>query len=48
MPEKLEALQVLAESQFSYVNLYVVGLVKEHGAVVSTLEQLQEEIRKYI
>ncbi len=48
VPEKLEALQVLAESQFSYVNLYVVGLVKEHGAVVSTLEQLQEEIRKYI
>ncbi|MGO4939731.1 nucleoside 2-deoxyribosyltransferase [Fundicoccus sp. Sow4_D5] len=47
-PEKLAALQVLAESQFSYVNLYTVGLVKLNGKVVASSSEAIEAIKQYI
>ena len=46
--EKLDALQELAESQFSYVNLYTVGLVKMNGDILDTEEKLVEQIKQYI
>lgn len=47
-PEKLAALQDLAESQFSYINLYTVGLVKLNGEVVDSGQAAVEAIKKYI
>lgn len=46
-PQKLAALQNIAESQFSYINLYTVGLVKLNGAVLSSEEELIEQIQCY-
>ena len=46
--EKIKALQEVGESQFSYVNLYTVGLVKLNGEVVSTSNELLQNIAKYI
>ena len=45
---KIEALDQLAESQFSYINLYTVGLVKLNGLVVPTLSELKKELRTYV
>lgn len=45
---KVEALDQLAESQFSYINLYTVGLVKLNGIVVPTLTELKKELRNYV
>ncbi|SER94584.1 Nucleoside 2-deoxyribosyltransferase [Isobaculum melis] len=42
--KKLDALQELAESQFSYINLYTVGLIKMNGIIVDNLEDLIQEI----
>lgn len=47
-PEKLAALQELAESQFSYINLYTVGLVKLNGEVVASSSEAIEAIKKYV
>lgn len=45
--EKIKALQEkVAESQFSYVNLFVVGIVKLNGTVVSTEQALISAIRE--
>lgn len=46
--EKLAALQEVAESQFSYVNLYTVGLVKLRGEVFSTSVDLIEALSAYV
>ena len=46
--QKLEALRQVAESQFSYINLYTVGLVKLNGEIVNSSEQLVEKIADYI
>ena len=46
--KKLEALSQLCENQFSYVNLYVVGLIKQRGTVVSSKQQMVEEVKKYV
>ncbi|MGX7108723.1 nucleoside 2-deoxyribosyltransferase [Facklamia miroungae] len=46
-PQKIEALKDVAESQFPYVNLYTVGLIKLNGKIVrhsSELVQAIEEI----
>lgn len=45
---KLNALSELAESQFSYVNLYTVGLIKLNGVLVDTEEAMIEAIEKYL
>ncbi len=45
--QKLDALQELAESQFSYINLYTVGLIKLNGVVIDSIDQLIESIKHY-
>lgn len=47
-PQKLAALQEVAESQFSYVNLYTVGLIKTNGAIYSTSEDFITAIKDYL
>ncbi|WP_124058781.1 nucleoside 2-deoxyribosyltransferase [Vaginisenegalia massiliensis] len=47
-PEKLKALQTIAESQFSYINLYTVGLIKLNGEIVSHSNDLVEAIKRYL
>lgn len=47
-PEKLAALKEPAESQFSYINLYTVGLVKMNGAIVTSETELLEKINTYV
>lgn len=45
--EKIEALSELAESQFSYVNLYTVGLIKLNGHLTNSEEDLINRIVDY-
>lgn len=45
--KKLEALQEIAESQFSYINLYTVGIVKTNGMIVNTAAELLKAITLY-
>lgn len=47
-PQKLEALQTIAESQFSYANLYTIGIIKTNGVVVSNSADLLKEIHHYL
>ena len=47
-PEKLAALQDVAESQFPYVNLYTIGLIKLNGCVVATEQGVIEAIKTYL
>ncbi|AXY26447.1 nucleoside 2-deoxyribosyltransferase [Suicoccus acidiformans] len=47
-PEKLAILQEIAESQFSYINLYTVGLIKLNGEVVASIDALLEAIPAYL
>lgn len=46
--QKITALKDVAESQFPYVNLYTVGLIKLNGQVVNTEEALLDTIQAYI
>lgn len=46
--QKLTALKEVAESQFPYVNLYTVGLIKLNGQVVNSETQLIELISSYL
>lgn len=45
--KKLNALQTIAESQFSYINLYTVGIVKTNGVIVNPLEELLNSLKSY-
>lgn len=45
--KKIVALDQLAESQFSYVNLYTVGLVKHGGQLVNNVEGLIEVLKHF-
>lgn len=47
-PQKLEALQTIAESQFSYINLYTVGLIKQRGEIVASAKDAVTAIEKYL
>lgn len=38
--KKIDALEEVAESQFSYINLYTVGLVKLNGEIARTTDEL--------
>lgn len=40
--KKIDALDEIAESQFSYANLYVIGLIKRRGKVVNSITGLIE------
>lgn len=46
--QKLEALQRTAESQFAYVNLYTVGLIKMNGQVYNTSKEMIQAIQSYL
>lgn len=46
--QKLEALKDTAESQFAYVNLYTVGLIKLNGQVYNTSVELIKAIQSYL
>ena len=46
--QKLAALQEIAESQFSYINLYTVGLIKMNGAIYNTSEHFITAINSYL
>lgn len=37
---KIDALDKIAESQFSYINLYLVGLIKMRGDIFTRVEEL--------
>ena len=47
-PKKLAALQEIAESQFPYVNLYTIGLVKLNGDVFANEQDLIDAINDYL
>lgn len=38
--QKIDALDEIAESQFSYINLYLVGLIKMRGDIFASVEEL--------
>ncbi len=46
--QKITALQEVAESQFSYINLYTVGLVKTNGIIVNNTDDLLKNISEYL
>lgn len=46
--EKIAALDEIAESQFSYINLYTVGLVKLRGEIISSSDKLVEKIGEFL
>lgn len=48
VPEKIAALSEIAESQFSYVNLYTSGLIKLNGEIVSDERQLLDRLKVYL
>lgn len=46
--EKIAALDEVAESQFSYINLYTVGLVKLRGEILTSSDELVKKIGEYL
>lgn len=42
--QKIDALDEVAESQFSYTNLYTIGLIKQRGKIVRNYEELLSEL----
>lgn len=46
--KKIDALQTVAESQFAYVNLYTVGLIKLNGIIVSSSDHLLQVLPDYL
>lgn len=46
--QKIDALDEIAESQFSYINLYTVGLVKLRGEIVNSSDKLVKKIGEFL
>lgn len=46
--QKLDALQQPAESQFAYINLYTVGLIKMNGEIFTTSSNLIRGLKSYL
>lgn len=46
--KKLDALKDVAESQFSYVNLYTAGLIKLNGEIVRSSKELLDRLPAYL
>lgn len=44
--DKLDALAQIGESQFSYVNLYTVGLIKLNGLIVNSTPMLLDTLKQ--
>ncbi|WP_125587824.1 nucleoside 2-deoxyribosyltransferase [Companilactobacillus jidongensis] len=47
-PAKLEAVKTIGENPFGYINNYTIGLIKMNGVVISTVDQLLVEVKKYL
>lgn len=46
--QKLTALQEIGESQFSYVNLYTVGLIKLNGRIVNRSQDIPNALKELL
>lgn len=46
--QKLDALQEVAESQFSYINLYTIGLIKLRGEVLTSSQDIIDKMSDYL
>lgn len=47
--KKIDALiEDSTENQFIYRNLFVIGLIKRNGFIVSTVEEVVEQMKQYI
>ena len=46
--QKIDALDEIAESQFSYTNLYTIGLIKQRGVIVNSYEAMLEKLEEYL
>lgn len=46
--KKIDALQEVAESQFGYVNLYTVGLIKLRGEIVNRSDEVVAAIQRQL
>lgn len=46
--DKIAALNEIAESQFPYVNLYTVGLIKLNGQVITNENEFLDAIETYL
>ena len=46
--EKTAALDKIAESQWSYINLYVVGLIKQRGVIVGSSDEVLDALSEYL
>lgn len=46
--QKIDALDEVAESQFSYINLYTVGLIKLRGEILNSSDKLIDKIGEYL
>lgn len=47
-PAKVAKLSDFAESQFSYLNLLLVGALKRYGKMYNSIDALVEELKEYI
>ncbi|MGX7351266.1 hypothetical protein RU97_GL000022 [Enterococcus canis] len=47
-PQKIAALQEIAENQFHYLNLYTTGLIKLNGTIVNSEAALLTAIADYV
>lgn len=46
--QKIDALDDIAESQFSYTNLYTIGLIKQRGVIVRSYHELIDTLEEYV
>lgn len=45
--KKIDALDDVAENQFAYINLYVAGLIKNRGVIVTNTATMVSTVRAY-
>lgn len=46
--KKAKALELIAENQYFYVNLFVIGAVKANGKVVKSVDQLLDTLKTFL
>ena len=46
LPAKNEMLHEVAECQYSYLNLLLVGAIKRYGTLCTTIDQVIDELKK--
>lgn len=47
-PEKIQALNKIGENQFSYINLYTVGLIKLNGEIYNKIDDAIANINTFL